>query len=369
MKILHLVAGNLFGGVETILVTHARNRSLCPELVAHFGVCFEARLSQELKETGVPVHILGAASLSRPWTVAAARRRLDALLRAENFDAVVCHMSWVHAIFGATIKKRGCALIAYLHNRATGDSWPERWARQSRPDCVIAVSRDTAQTAALVFPGAPVEVCYSPLPAEKFAQGVNNRDALRQEMDTPLDCTLIIQVSRMESWKGHRGLLTTLAELGNAENWFCWIVGGAQRPSEIAYLRELQSQCAALGLGNRVRFLGERRDVPQLMAAADLFFQPNEGAEGFSIVFMEALLAGLPVVTSSIGGAPEIIDETCGFLLPPADIQGFAQALRQLVRDSQFRRTMGNAGRQRAFTLCDTARQLEAFMEICRRYK
>ena len=66
---------------------------------------------------------------------------------------------------------------------------------------------------------------------------------------------------------------------------------------------------ASLGLEPRVRFLGERRDVPLLMRAVDLFCQPNEGPEPFGVVFAEALLSGVPVVTADTGGAPEIVSD------------------------------------------------------------
>ena len=68
-----------------------------------------------------------------------------------------------------------------------------------------------------------------------------------------------------------------------------------------------------------MRFLGQREDVPRLMAAADVFCQPNTGPEPFGIVLVEALYAGLPVVTSGFGGAAEIVDQTCGVLTAPGD--------------------------------------------------
>ena len=99
------------------------------------------------------------------------------------------------------------------------------------------------------------------------------------------------------------------------------MVGGAQRPEEQEYMREIQEKAIQLGIGERVRFLGQRSDVPSLLAAADIFSQPNLGAEPFGIVFIEALAAGLPVVTTAMGGPQEIIDESCGFVAPPGDAE------------------------------------------------
>ena len=65
VKVLHIYAGNLFGGVETLLITLARQRELCPQMQPHFALCFEGKLATELDATGVPVHWLGNVRVSR----------------------------------------------------------------------------------------------------------------------------------------------------------------------------------------------------------------------------------------------------------------------------------------------------------------
>ena len=73
LKVLHLYAGNLYGGVETLLATMARLRHLAPGMESEFGLCFHGRLWNELVSTGVAVHDFGPVRLSRPWTVLRAR--------------------------------------------------------------------------------------------------------------------------------------------------------------------------------------------------------------------------------------------------------------------------------------------------------
>src|ERR1043165_6881677 len=99
MRLLHLAAGNLYGGVETYLVTLARCRGLCPAMEPAFGLCFRGRLWDELAAAGVRVHDLGPVRVSRPWTVLRARRRLRRVLREGRFDAAVVHSGWVHMVF------------------------------------------------------------------------------------------------------------------------------------------------------------------------------------------------------------------------------------------------------------------------------
>jgi glycosyltransferase involved in cell wall biosynthesis len=117
------------------------------------------------------------------------------------------------------------------------------------------------------------------------------------------------------------------------------------------------------GSGERVNFLGQRGDVARLLAA-DIHCQPNTGPKPFGITFIEALYAGLPVVTTSIGGAMEIVDGSCGMLVAPHDPAALAGALRALIEDGELRARLGEAGPARAATLCDPARQMARLAEI-----
>ena len=146
-----------------------------------------------------------------------------------------------------------------------------------------------------------------------------------------------------------------------------WQVGGAQRPHELRYLEELKQHAARLGIASRVRFLGERSDVPRLLAAADIHCQPNLRPEPFGITFVEALMAGLPVVTAAFGGAKEIIDESCGILVPPGDARALAASLRRLISDRNLRTRLGAAGPMRAHKLCDSATQMSRLNELFNR--
>jgi glycosyltransferase involved in cell wall biosynthesis len=155
---------------------------------------------------------------------------------------------------------------------------------------------------------------------------------------------VILAASRIEPGKGHLNLVRAVGQLTDLQGWSLWIAGAAQRPHEQAYLDEMQAEIARLGLGSRVRLLGERRDVPLLMTAADVFCQANASPDAFGIVFAEALLSGLPVVTPNMGGAPEIVSESCGRLVAPDDVDALAGALRALVQDAALRRRLGANG-------------------------
>ncbi len=127
----------------------------------------------------------------------------------------------------------------------------------------------------------------------------------------------------------------------------------------------MHEQASRLGIIDRVRFLGKRTDVPRLLAAGDIFCQPNLGSpEPFGIVVVEALGAGLPVVSTAMGGVLEIVDDSCGMLVPPGDVESLANALRQLLMDTDLRRKFADHAPARAQFLCAPQRQMRILEQV-----
>ncbi len=366
MRVLHLYSGNLFGGVETLLVLLARDRARCPTMEPVFGLCFKGRLADELEDAGAAVRQLGPARVARPMTILRARRALRRLVDAEQIDVVVSHAPWVSGVFGPVLRRGEPPLVQWLHNPLT-DSWVDRWGHRTTPRLVICNSRYTASTAQSRFPESLIEWMYAPVRMTIPALAAGSRKALRRELETADDTVVILQASRMQSWKGHHVHLQALAQLREVPNWVLWLVGGAQRSFETRYLNGLRTQAADLGIADRVRFVDERDDVSQVMAAADIYCQPNTEPEPFGIVFLEALAAGLPVVACDVGGPSEVVDETCGVLVPSGDVEALSGTLLHLIGDGDKRRRLGSHGPHRARTLCDPATQIGRLSELlCR---
>jgi glycosyltransferase involved in cell wall biosynthesis len=327
-----------------------------------FGLCFPGRLRDELVATGVRVHDLGAVRVRRPWTVFWARRRLREILR-QGIDVVVTHGLWPHAVFGAVARYRGSRLVNVVHDYLKGRCWIDRWAACTPPDAVAANSNYTVTSAVKVFPRVRVLRCYLPIALNSVDRDSVRRQ-LRVELGTPTDTAVILQASRLEEWKGQAVHLAALAELKEVPGWEAWFAGGAQKAGEAEFLAKLRATAEQLGIAERVRFLGQRSDVPRLMAAADVYCQPNTGPEPFGVSLVEALAAELPVIASSTGGAMEIVNDECGILCPPGDASSVSKALRSLITDPARRRLLGKAGPTRAAELCDPRKQMAAFAEI-----
>jgi glycosyltransferase involved in cell wall biosynthesis len=359
MRVLHIDAGNMFGGVETLLVTLARSRALTPDVEPEFALCFEGRLSRELTGAGVPLHMLGEVRVRYPLTVMRARRRLRQILSTGSYDAVVCHLAWTQALFGSVARASRVPVAMWQHMASNGRHWLEQWARYAGPDLVICTSHFAARAFSGVFSMLPVEVVHCPVAAPSISYSQSDRDSVRSELTTPADSVVIIHTGRMQEWKGHRLLLQAASIIKSNSQWTIWLVGGAQRESEQHYLDSLHATAGELGIEDRIRFAGQREDVDRLLAASDLHCQPNISPEPFGIAFIEALYAGLPVVTTQIGGAIEIVNDSCGVTVAPDNPVALAAALGRLVGDDTERRRLGEAGPARARELCDPQQQMD----------
>lgn len=359
MRVLFLHSGNLWGGVETALVSLASYRQLEPELQVVFGICFDdGAVASELRAAGAEVLDLTAVRMSRPWTVVRARSRLRQVLRSREVDACVTTSAWVHGVFAAVVRASGLRLVLWAHDVWSRARWLDRLAARWPPDLVVANSSYTARSVRSFFSDVPVKVIYCPLGTEPKSTGLrHDRLATRTALATEPDDAVVIQVGRMEPWKGHALLLDALGRLPPS-GWRCWIVGGAQRQSELAYVAGLRRQAEAAGIADRVRFTGQRTDVGDLLAAADVFCQPNASPEPFGLVYVEALRAGLPVVGTREGGVTEIVDESCGRLVAPGDVAALASTLRELIGSAATRQRLGGAGPGRARLLCDPGARL-----------
>jgi glycosyltransferase involved in cell wall biosynthesis len=118
----------------------------------------------------------------------------------------------------------------------------------------------------------------------------------------------------------------------------CLLVGdGPERPA-------LTRLAGDLGLRERVRFLGSRRDVPRLLPAFDLFVQASL-SEALPNALLEGLGAGLPVVATAVGGTLDVVRPEVGLLVPPGDPAAMALAVLRLARDPELRHRLGTAGR------------------------
>ncbi len=173
------------------------------------------------------------------------------------------------------------------------------------------------------------------------------------------DPARLIMVARLEKQKDHVTLLRTLAGLVDRP-WTLEVVGdGPLRPALEALVKRLE-------LGDRVRLLGARDDIPGRLASAQVFLLISH-FEGFPRSILEAMRAGLPVVATDVAGVPEAVEDgVSGFVIPHRDEATLADRLRQLLDDPGLRARMGEAGRRRYAARFTFEHMLEGTLAVYR---
>jgi glycosyltransferase involved in cell wall biosynthesis len=170
----------------------------------------------------------------------------------------------------------------------------------------------------------------------------------------------LVMVGRLQAPKDPITLVRALA-LVSARDLEAVLVGDG--PQRAAVADEIQR----LGLDSAVRLLGERTDVQELLATADVFVLSTR-SEGLPLSVLEAMAAGLPVVASDVGGIPELVaDGVSGVLVPPGDPDALAEAIERLLENSPLAQQLGLAGRRRVLENFDLEAVREAHLALYRR--
>jgi len=270
--------------------------------------------------------------------------RLCRQLRRERPTLFHAHLSWPLAAKWAL----AAAVTAGVPSVATVHLIPEFELERSSYWQLRALSRGVGRYIAVSralgdelvgrfrFPAEKVEVVYNAVRLERFPE--SPPPGLREEITGGSERPLVLTCARLDEQKGLDVLLRAAAEVPEAT--FALAGTGPLGPS-------LEGLAGELGLGERVRFLGYRADVPDLLAAADVFALPSL-FEGSPLAVLEAMAARRALVSSAIGGTNEVVvDGESGLLVPPGDSDALAAALRRLLEDQQLRGRLGGAARAR----------------------
>ena len=338
MRLLHLANGNLFGGIETFLVTLARLEQVEAGTESSFILSHEGRLATELREAGAPVRVLAGARIRNPWAVRRVRTEVRAEAERQRPDLAVAHGPWAYYVFGHALTESKAPIVFWQHGLADRGLL-HLLAGRRRPAAVIANSEVTAHTTPRVFPGLAARVVRYPVQELKQSR---SREEVREELGAG-DDVIIVQTSRFEPWKGHKLLLTALLQQPDLP-WQLWYAGGQTRPVERRLRAELEALATERRAQSRVRFLGERRDIADVLGAADVFCQPNTGREPYGLAPVEALGVGLPMVVTEAGATALHVSHEWGRLVPVSP-DALAGALSELIRDPELRGRMGERAR------------------------
>jgi glycosyltransferase involved in cell wall biosynthesis len=193
---------------------------------------------------------------------------------------------------------------------------------------------------------------YNSIDHARFDAERVRSSGVREELGISPDAALLGQVAQITPWKAQDTAIRAVAELrrGRLDAHLLLVGqiafgGKGVRYDNHAYLAELERLASDLGVGDAVHFLGQRRDVPEILHELDLSLLPSRG-EPFGLVTVESMAIGTPPLVSSEGAGPELVqDGLTGRVLPPGPHDAWAWAARELLQDREALRRMGEYGR------------------------
>jgi glycosyltransferase involved in cell wall biosynthesis len=338
VKVLFLITRAEMGGGQVHVLDLIRGMQAYCEPV--LGVGEEGFLADAVRALGVKVHVLRhLVQPTRPLTDLRAVGELVSLLRAERPDLLHAHTSKAGTVGRLAARIAGVPAVFTAHSWAfsEGTSWkwkavgvPMEFAAAFCCEKIINVSEANHKLARRYRVGRAEQLVtvHNGMPDNGF----------RAKPGAEGECR-IVMVARFAAQKDQMTLVRALAKV-KAPSRAVLVGDGPTRGA-------VEAEVARLGLAERVDFLGERRDVAELLAGAHVFALATH-YEGFPLSILEAMRTGLPVVSTDVGGVAEAItDGVSGYLTPRGDVETLAWRLESLAASPALRARMGAAARQR----------------------
>lgn len=357
MKIAMVITGLGTGGAELSLVNLVNElRKRHQLLVISMGSA--GPVAEHLQRLGVPVTALHAGS---GISVAAAFVRLVRVLRAFGPDVV--HTWMYHSDLAGGLAARLLGIRSVLWSLHCSDLSPERtklrtrivaracsWLAPAVPRSIVSCSAQAARVhVAMGYPGHKMHVIPNGFDVGRFSPDEQARRTVRQELAFPAEAPLVGLVARLDPHKNHLGFVRAARVVADHRPDVRFLLAGAGIDEGNASLR---SAIDAAGLGDRFALLGQRSDIPRLMAALDVLVSASV-AEAFPMVLGEAMSSGVPCVVTDAGDSAEIVADT-GRVVAKGDMEGLGRALVELLGlPEQTRRELGLRARKRV--MCNYA--------------
>jgi len=219
----------------------------------------------------------------------------------------------------------------------------------SKVDLITTISEVIKKNVIETCPVNPdkVEVIYNGINIREFQNAFKYRNKIRQELNINEDEILIGMFGRFSPGKGHEEFLKAAKIISDKKFNAKFIIVGKESYGEKNYANKIYNLAKELELDNVVKFLGYRKDIPELMSAIDILTVPSY-AEAFGNVAIEGMAAAKPVVATNTDGLVEIVieDET-GLQIPPQNSNALSETLIKLISDEELRKRFGEAGLKR----------------------
>lgn len=330
-----------------------------------FSICcldYIGELGEQLIKQGFRVFCLGR----RPGTDISLVRRLVRIIKEQKIDIMHAHQ-YTPYFYGATAAiLSGKRKIIFTEH---GRHQPDR-VRPKRVICNQFLNLFTSKITGVSnfskdslvkyerLPARNIDVIYNGIRSEDFEVAID-RETKRREFGACNGEVVVGMIGRFDPIKNQRMLLAAFRDVVKDVS-----------PAKLVLVGDGQTKKGCedlvhdLGIEKSVRFLGRRSDVAELLSAFDIYVLPSV-AEASSLTLLEAMAAGLPIVTTHAGGNSEtVVKDKTGLLTSPGDSSEFARAIITLIKDPEKRRRMGEAGRGRLESSFTASKMLEEYENL-----
>jgi glycosyltransferase involved in cell wall biosynthesis len=362
--VFQILPSLVVGGAERLVVhlverlSRERFSPVCICLESPLGTHYEARV----RALGAPLYFLGKGAGASGSVL----RQLNALFRQYRPTVVHTHIIGLNYAYPLMLRYRTPARVHTVHSFAQREvgvrvgAWVRMLAFRYRLGGVVPVAVADEVRASIQqlygYPDPPL--IPNGVPTDEYAPDPDRRAQWRQVHGIEPHATVLTHVGRFAPPKNHALLVEAFARVRTDAPLCLLLVGGGELENAV------REQVSALGLQERVRFLGVRADVADILRASDVFVLSSR-VEGNPLSVMEAMAAGLPVVSTAVGGVPELVREgETGLLVPSEDAGALAQAMQALVDDPVRRQAMGAAARQHAVAHFDIRHTVRGYEQL-----
>ncbi len=361
MVIVHVLSSFGVGGQERVALDLAASQVRRGHQVTAVSLAPapDGPLADEFRAVGAEVVRIAKG----PGTDATLVPRLAWVFRRRQADVVHTHNP-LPLIYGAAAARLAGAAAIHTKHGINPGSRGHRFLRRQAAKLVssfVAVSTVTAQQARTLgdAPERRLVVITNGIRLENFAPSAAARAAVRAELGIAADAFVVGTVGRVDEFKNQTLLLAAMAPLLGPQVYVVFVGDGPTRAA-------LDAAVAALPDPGRALVLGRRMDVARLLPAFDAFCLSSK-SEGLPLVVPEAMAAGLPVVSTAVGGIPAVVDDgETGFLTAVDEVE-LRDRLRRLIDDPTRARTMGARAREVALERYSAERMTDDYMVLYER--
>ena len=277
-------------------------------------------------------------------------RRLIEIFKEEHVDLVQTHLVYSNILGCLAAHLAGIPVIATMHSIAIRDDLKyrllkiiENFVLRKCATRILAVGQVVADRNQGSYGNRKVDVIPNGIPKPKFPP-IQERDRLRREITGDSSGSIVITVGRFTRAKGYEDMIEAFRLLRQKAPEPKLVMVGSGSTVET-----IRNQIEELDLNQSVILTGEREDVPLLLALGDVYASSSH-REGLPLAVLEAMMAGLPVVATSVGDIPNVVTEETGVVVPPHHPELLAAALVDLLQNPKKRQAMGQAAYRRAMS-------------------